>query len=154
MGREIRRVPPDWEHPKRYTEWGYDFAPMIDQSFEDAIAEWEEEKKAFHRTDCTFEEWHGERPNDPQYYRPAWPEETRTAFQVYETVSEGTPTSPVFESEEEIVAWLVNDQGHSEAAARKFIEHGSVPSMVMVGGQVAMGVDALEPGFLPPKEEK
>ena len=151
MGREIRRVPPGWEHPKRQTEWGYDYAPLVDESFEEAQAAWEEARRAFDRTDCTFEEWHGGKPDNPIYYRPAWDEETRTAFQVYETVSEGTPTSPVFESEEDLVSWLVEEGGHSEAAAREFVRVGSVPSMMVMGNRIASNIEMLEPGFMPPK---
>ena len=103
MGREIRRVPPGWEHPKRHNQWGYDFAPLYDKSYEEAQAAWEEARRTFNRTDYTFEEWEGDAP-DPSYYRPAWDEDTRTAFQIYETVSEGTPVSPVFESEEDLVS--------------------------------------------------
>jgi hypothetical protein len=50
-----------------------------------------------------------------------------THYQVYETVSEGTPVSPVFATEEEIVLWCLS-QGHSEKAARSFVEAKWVPS--------------------------
>jgi hypothetical protein len=161
MGREIRRVPPDWEHPKRDQAWEHDYIPMHDQTYLSALAEWQAEKAAFDPTDTsrsehgfegTFEEWHGEAP-DRQYYRPAWPDETRTALQIYETVSEGTPISPVFKDKDELVAWLVLE-GYSEEAARKFAEMGHVPSMMMVGGKLAMGIAALEPGFLPEQKEE
>lgn len=36
MGREIRRVPPNWEHPKN--DKGY--IPMYDQEFTAAAREW------------------------------------------------------------------------------------------------------------------
>jgi len=150
MGREIRRVPPGWEHPKRHNQWGYDFAPLYDKSYEEAQAAWEEARRTFNRTDYTFEEWEGDAP-DPSYYRPAWDEDTRTAFQIYETVSEGTPVSPVFESEEDLVSWLIEEGGHSEVAAREFVRVGSVPSMMMIGNRIASNIEMLEPGFLPPK---
>lgn len=150
MGREIRRVPPGWQHPKSH-HYG-DYTPLFDETYEEALEKWEEEKQAYSRTDEPFEDWYGEKP-DPEFYRPAWPEGSDTAYQIYETVSEGTPTSPVFETEDELVAWLV-EQGHSEEAARKFLEHGSVPSIMIVGNRMASNIDAYEPGFLPPKDKE
>lgn len=41
MGREVRRVPPDWDHPK--DERGR-YQPMFDRSFAEAVREWEEEE--------------------------------------------------------------------------------------------------------------
>jgi hypothetical protein len=54
-----------------------------------------------------FAAWEGGPPR-PDSYRPAF-ESAPTAFQVYETVSEGTPISPVFETRDELIDWLVND---------------------------------------------
>ena len=36
---------------------------------------------------------------------PVWPHGTATCFQLYETVTEGTPTSPVFETVEGLAQW-------------------------------------------------
>jgi hypothetical protein len=48
-------------------------------------------------------------------------------YQVWETVSEGSPISPVFETSDKLVNWLVN-QGYSESASQKFLEVGWCPS--------------------------
>ena len=48
-------------------------------------------------------------------------------WQLWETVSEGSPISPVFSTEEEFVQYLIRD-GISESAARAFCKHGWVPS--------------------------
>lgn len=40
-------------------------------------------------------------------YRPDWKPEEATWFQMYETVSEGTPVTPPFETREELVEYLV-----------------------------------------------
>jgi len=93
MGREIRRVPKDWQHPQ--DSKGY--IPMYDQDYEAALAEWQQEKAE--------EDWHGD-PPDPAYYRPAFTDDPMH-YQIYETVTEGTPTSPVFASLDEMVAWLI-----------------------------------------------
>ena len=53
----------------------------------------------------TLAEWDGERP-DPKDYMPDWPDSERTHFMWYETVTEGTPISPVLPSKEALVRWL------------------------------------------------
>ncbi len=55
----------------------------------------------------TYEDFWGEppEPNDPTL-RPEYEEEP-TWFQVYETVSEGTPVTPPFATEQELSDYLV-----------------------------------------------
>jgi hypothetical protein len=130
MGRQIRRVVPNWQHPKKdfpnhrlqRMEEGYQ--PMFDQDFESAMKEWLDELNKWlngqfalilakhpelpykpdepYRAFCC---WRGEAP-DPEYYRPVWKEEDRTWFQVYETVSEGKPVTPPFATRQELVCYL------------------------------------------------
>ncbi len=132
MGREVRRVPPDWKHPK--DGWGR-YEPMHDQGYREALGKWEVEREQWEKgfrkgwkmygepewvpregdqLTMSFEDWHGERP-DPRDYRPDWPEETRTHYQMYETCSEGTPISPIFATPEELAHWLA-DSGASAFA--------------------------------------
>ena len=76
---------------------------------------------------------------------------TGDGYQVWENVSEGSPISPVFATSEEIVQWLIG-QGHSEAGAREFIKLGFAFSMMFSPSTgIVSGIDAL--GFLPPKDE-
>jgi len=130
MGREIRRVPKGWEHPtktefdpfKRMTVTR--FTPMYDEDYETAAARWWLKAVAWQAKDlesdalddfekrcCAegetkwFWEWDGG-PPDPDYYRPVWSDDERTCFQIYQTVSEGTPCSPVFENLEQLIAWM------------------------------------------------
>ena len=152
MGREIRRVPPGWEHPEN--ERGH--IPLLDGSYEEEARDWLEQAVAWEagtHPDLTaghttkekipyFWEWDGN-PPDKSSYQPAFTEEP-THYQVYENVSEGTPTSPVFATLEEVVTWLVEDQGHSENAVRAFVRIGHAPSMVVGPGGIKMGIDALE----------
>lgn len=42
MGREIRRVPPDWKHPKAGPEEDDGYIPLFD-GYEKRLADWEEE---------------------------------------------------------------------------------------------------------------
>lgn len=159
MGREIRKVPKNWEHPK-YDEkgrWPGDYIPMFDRDFLAAAAKWKadfaawedgtHESKRKYPHNAKYEFWEYESPPDPETCRPKFESEP-CCFQVYETVTEGTPVSPVFETEEEMVAWLIG-QGHSEHAAREFVRLGSVWSMSVSyapGGEakIAMGIDVLD----------
>lgn len=174
MGREIRRVPPNWQHPKteqpnhQHEEC---YQPMRDQDAETAWADWQEEYAAWlagehdrviteygsasypknepYRAFCT---WHGQ-PPDPKYYRPTWAEGSATWWQVYETVSEGTPVTPPFETAEELIDYLCThgdfwDQNRgsgpwSREAAEKFVGVGWAPSMMMM--HTAGGVTIKQP---------
>lgn len=163
MGREIRRVPPDWEHP--LAEWGPDkgrYRPMHDTPIEAAaqewFAEWETWRRGEHyaqqpdypiandprpygRDYAAFVEYHGKSP-DPDYYLPAdWQPERATAYQVYETVTEGTPVSPVFQNTEALIAWLLK-QGYSKQSARAFAAGGYAPSFVV--SRTAEGITLMD----------
>ena len=70
---------------------------------------------------------------------PKW---ARTAFQVYEDVSEGTPISPVFPGEAECKSWLLA-QGFSAPAVRNFLILGTAPSVYHVNGQLLDGIESL-----------
>ena len=181
MGREVRRVPPNWDHPKRdpnEDRYGRDgYQPMYDKNFDDCFAEWLadfDRIRAGQLTDfeqkcypdgVSLAEWLQDdgRPPEPKYYRP-WKDEEATWFQVWETVSEGTPVTPPFATREELIEYLVregdfwqqdrwrrgdtfmqpNPPGYSRTAAEKFInDTGWAPSMVVANGKVMNGVEAL-----------
>lgn len=172
MGREIRRVPAGWEHPRRdcrHSPWdggcsnakahgGKCFQPLYDRDFESAAREWmdgaiawdngSDPDTAERKAKCPFYwQWHGAPPN-AEYYRPKWTDEERTHFQVYETVSEGTPVSPVFATEEEVIDYLVEhgdywDQlrakegrreraGWTREAATQFVTRAWAPSLMVM----------------------
>lgn len=59
---------------------------------------------------------------------------TGDGWQLWETVSEGSPVSPVFADADGLIAWLISDQDYSPQAARAFVQQGWVPSMVGVEG--------------------
>jgi hypothetical protein len=131
MGREIRRVPPDWDHPRQrcpHSPWnggcseakangGRCFQPLHDDDFETVARRWLDEAVAWdngtdpdcakHKADHPFYwQWAGD-PPDPKYYRPKWTPEQATHVQMYETVSEGTPVTPHFATKAELVDYLV-----------------------------------------------
>lgn len=142
MGREIRRVPPNWEHPK--TENG-SYHPMFDESYAETLKNWKWSNESWKKgeypdqkdgsgKDCeSYAEWAGEAP-EPEYYRPEWKKDQATWWQVYETVSEGTPVSPPFETQKELVDYLVKngdfwDQSRREEALRQVAQTGGFKSM-------------------------
>ncbi len=140
MGREIRRVPANWEHPR--DEEG-EHLPVHDKVYAEALKEWFEglelwlenkhpaqqgEKKypeLFVPTARAYAEYEGDAP-ETRYYRDAF-DAPADHYQVYQTVSEGTPVSPVFPSLEELKAWLLAE-GYSPSAVERFVEYGSAPS--------------------------
>ena len=63
-------------------------------------------------------------------------------YQVWETVSEGSPISPVFATSEQMVAWLVGE-GYTPESAERFITTRWAPSLLAVGGAVFNDINAL-----------
>ncbi len=172
MSREVRRVPATWEHPHQYcphSPWtkgcdvakangGYCYKPMFDGDFNTRAREWMDaaiawdngtdkdaaENKAAHPF---YWQWDAG-PPDPEDYMPSWPDAERTHYQMYESVSEGTPISPVMESPEALARWLA-DNGANAGAGRtasyeawlRVCNGGYAPSMVMVNGTMMSGVE-------------
>lgn len=122
MGREIRKVIPNWEHPKKekynYIKQRLEkvYQPMYDRPYIEAINEWIEEHQKWEQGNHPkqdkdyryYAEFAGNAP-DFEYYRPDWNEQEMTWFQVYETVSEGTPVTPPFETQQELIEYLVKN---------------------------------------------
>lgn len=155
MGREIRRVPANWQHPKQ-DRYGDDrYQPMYDERFDDAAKEWKNAFAAWERgerPDYASEEnkvleyWEWENPPpDRAYYRP-YSDEEATWVQAYETVSEGTPVSPPFATPAELIDYLAangdfwdqqrGDGPWDRAAAERFVTSGWAPSMIVTDGKV------------------
>lgn len=180
MGREIRKVIPNWEHPKvSKPNWRTglmedQYKPLYDGSYIDAITEWIEDHQQWLKGEhpdqkdgaCKeykyFAEWSGNAPSVDDYM-PHWEEGKATWFQVYETVSEGTPVTPPFATGEELVDYLVQngdfwDQNRrksgdsimpcapwSREGAEAFVMRGGwMPSMIMSGGKVFAGSELAE----------
>ncbi len=157
MGREIRMVPPNWEHPE---DENGNLKSMYDSRFEDAAAEWKAnfaKWESGEREDyCTgdsrtleFWEWNGG-PPDREYYRP-WKDGEATWFQLWQTVSEGTPVSPPFATREELAAYLAEhgdfwDQsrgngGWGKESADAFVIVGWAPTLMQSGGLIVDAKD-------------
>ena len=98
MSREVRRVPASWEHPKNEQSHyvpHYEHFPYNQEEIEEGLRD-------------------GWLDNNPPNYgcdvMPQWPESERTHYQMYESVTEGTPISPVMESPEALARWLADNK--------------------------------------------
>jgi len=91
MGREVRRVPADWQHPKnskgRHTPLYDDYRTNVEEFAEKVLKDGVEEANEY---------FDGGPLRDD--YMPDWPKDKCTHYQMYETCSEGTPISPVMET--------------------------------------------------------
>lgn len=185
MGRELRRVPPNWEHPKenkpnfsrmsmeeRYTplhddscesaweDWWQRYQNWLDGGHEEVIAEYGAEEYPRDQPYTSFCNYDGAPPR-PEHYRPQWKDGEATWWQVYETVSEGTPVSPPFETQAELVEYLVENgdfwdqdrrkrgytsmpcQPWTREQAEAFVyRDGHACSMVVADGRIMSGVEA------------
>lgn len=167
MGREIRRVPADWEHPRqqcKHSPWtggcheakangGRCFMPLHNRDYDTEAREWIAAAEKWHRGEPDehsraedmaehpfYWDWSGP-PPDKDYYRPKWTDAECTHFQVYETVSEGTPVTPHFATKAELVDYLVahgdfwdqhrGEGGWSRKAAEQFVGSEWAPSLLV-----------------------
>jgi hypothetical protein len=76
----------------------------------------------------------------------AWKETeppTGEGYQMWETVSEGSPVSPVMPTREAMIDWLINE-GHRRGAAEKFVEEAWAPSMMLGPNGLKSGVDVYD----------
>lgn len=104
MGREVRRVPADWQHPKDERDGRY--KPLFPgERYEDSKKDWEE-KVAAEGLQAAID--YCGNPPDINDYMPNWPEAERTHLMMYEDTSEGTPISPAFATPEELARWLAD----------------------------------------------
>ena len=165
MGRKVRRVSKNWEHPKNDNG---NLKPLLGYSFTKQLEDWnegnEQWKKGFRESwddknpwkpktkdqeEMTYEEWAGEKPK-AEDFMPEWKEEEKTHIQMYEDTSEGTPISPVFSNAEDLAHWLADNRASSFAGSTATyqqwlatIKRGFAPSMVADSNGVNSGVEAL-----------
>lgn len=167
MGREVRMVPANWEHPKN--EQGQ-YISLFDGSFSKCVAEWDEEDTQWKNGFCrsfrsnnkwepktaemtgTFADWDGERP-EKKDYMPDWSNAERTHYQMYEYITKGTPISPVMKSPEALARWLADNKASAGPFATATYDQwlaminagSSVDSFVMnlATGEIMGGVEAV-----------
>ena len=159
MGREVRRVPQGWEHPKEKLTGHYkplhsgDGLAKRKREWDESDALWmarrHPDQLEYEDTPEHFESWDGNRPSADDHM-PEWTESERTHFQMYEDTTEGTPISPVMEAPEALARWLADNSASSFAGRGASYEQwlrvcrgGFAPSMVSDGGGLRSGVEAL-----------
>jgi len=99
VGREVRRVSKDWEHPKKDGE----YIPLFDGPYSYSVRRFDSEEI------FSLEGWFtGGRPKRVDFM-PDWSEDEKTHYQMYEFRSKGTPVSPVMETPELLANWMTND---------------------------------------------
>lgn len=155
MGREVRMVPKDWEHPKRDNGR---YIALFDSDFEEDAAAWDKEcadwdagiypgyAKEEHKK-MSFKEWDSDRP-EAKDYMPIFPKGTADHYMMYETCSEGTPISPAFDTPESLAMWLESsgassfgDQTASYEGWLRVAKGGFACSAVISHGVLKSGVD-------------
>lgn len=169
MGREVRKVPADWQHPKQQIpDWRT--GCMVERykalysggGYQSRVDEWDEECakwKTGWRPDyadadskeMTYEQWTGQRPHRDDYM-PVWTPAEATHFMMYEDTSEGTPISPAFATPEELARWLADTGassfGNSTASYEGWLrvaKGGFAPSAIFTPETgLVSGVEALQ----------
>lgn len=159
MGREIRRVPANWEHPRKAYGQEHDYEQLSDD-YIGYLKYWEEDVNQFikHMTeviktgktviynkeytdpqkvyDYLNDEEQALNPSNISGYMPSgsW-------YQLYQNVGEGSPLSPPFKTKDQLVKWLSNNKdywGHTwtpeQAAAMVKSEYA--PSGMYVNGKM------------------
>ncbi len=144
MGREVRRVPADWQHPK--DEHTGRFKPLYEGDRYEPRRKDFEEKLAAEGMQAAID-WCGNPPNKEDYM-PDWPEAEKTHLMMYEDTSEGTPISPAFKTPEELARWLADNGASSFGGMTASYEAwlnvargGWAPSMVVENGVARSGVE-------------
>lgn len=164
MGREIRKVPPNWVHPTIEQYGRVDLKPMYNRTFEAEFSEWLDNFDRIRRGELNaierecymsplpLAEWLKDEgvPPDPAYYRP-WKDEEATWFQLWETVSEGTPVSPPFETAQALANYLAihgdfwdqkrGNGGWGKKSAEAFVKAGWAPSLMISKGTILESKD-------------
>lgn len=148
MGREVRIIPRNWEHPKNYDgryipkHYGWD----------KAVAEFQALLAKGKSVDYALRYFGGPNPHD--YMDADWLEDglRPELLCMYEDTSEGTPISPGFETAEQLATWLVDNNASAFAGQTAtyeqwlaMIKSGWAVSAVLnpSTGEIKSGVAAL-----------
>lgn len=135
MGREVRRVPENWDHPR---DSGGCFIPLHSGCVEELQARWDAREADWkrglredffdasklvpHGKVYEFSEWDGPRPL-AEDYMPQWSDLEATHLMMYETCSEGTPISPAFATPEELARFLADSGASAFGGMTASYEH-------------------------------
>jgi hypothetical protein len=157
MGREIRMVPPNWQHPPSNGGRGGQYKPLFYGAggrFEKRADEWLAECakwQAGERPDYAdddapkyYWDWDGMPPSVEDYMLVGVPDEECTRFMLYESTTEGTPLTPAFATLEEVAEYAAE---HATTFASFKATKEDWLRMLAPGGlvttQIAPGIVAL-----------
>jgi hypothetical protein len=110
MGREVRRVPKDWQHPRK-DDGAY--RPLYEgDAYQRRAERWLGIETVEQLQTIVDDEGS---PPDKADYMPVWTEQEADHLMMYENTSEGTPISPAFKTPEELARWLADNNASSFA---------------------------------------
>lgn len=171
MSVEVRRVPLDWLHPR---DAALRFRPLLAAEFATALAAWDAGQMkwdcgliashaenigapAWRPRDCwvrasSYEEHAGPRPR-AEAYMPTWPPAERVGWQMYETITAGTPISPPCQSPEALAVWLADNnaiigpgfKATTEEWLNMICGSGKAPMFMMKRGLPESPIQTLRP---------
>jgi hypothetical protein len=146
MGRAVRRVPADWQHP-RDERTGRCKPLFSGDDYEESAKDFME-KANIDGLQAAID-YYGPAP-DKKDYMPVWADSEKTHYMMYEDTTEGTPISPAFSTPEELARWLADNGasafGDSTASYEGWLrvaKGGFAPSLIIEGGVMRSGVDGI-----------
>lgn len=155
MGREIRNVPANWEHPKNNSG---KYQPLM-ANYVRALEHYKDDVEEFIKhiaevlSDKSETIIYKQKFTDPQKVFTYLTEDDQLTIpnikdympsgswcQLYEDVSEGMPLSPPFATKQKLVEWLSNNEDFwgsewSKEAAQDIVETGFAMSGVISNGR-------------------
>lgn len=160
MGREVKRMPLGFSWPLRKVWFGYTL-PSVPCELCGGTGKVPGGGKAYGRYGYASElcaVCEGDRKAYPKVELPEWKPTpwqkeppVGIGWQMWETTSEGSPISPVCETPEALARWLADHSasafGRQTATYEQWLAMirggGHAPSMVVDGGRVMSGVEAM-----------
>lgn len=154
MGREIRRVRDNWEHPRegeQYRPLLEDYHGMLEyidkalHTFMDRVRMLNKkgQVKVYDEIFTNIQDLYDYEVSDGEFDIPNPDDYMPNGdwYQLFENVSEGTPLSPPFKTKGELIEWLSNNKDYwnnkwNKKNAEYIVNSGSVPSMIMTAGKL------------------
>ena len=136
MGREVKRVSLDFDWPLRKIWIGYDLDNPCCKYFKEDCNKCKEFTKIAKVEDC---------PSNHEIEPPKG-----EAYQIWETVSEGSPITPPFKTPEELAKYCADNNVSSfgemtedyETWLNWITKSAWAPSCIMIGGVMKSGIKA------------
>ena len=156
MSREIRRVPVGWKHPVQHNpHWEFQARPFMGRHRPPSRLHGTTEQfvplMGREMLDYCDEEYPEEKPDDSEFMPVFDGPECDLGWCLYQTVSEGTPTTPIFATADGLIEHLCtvgedyDQEPYRRKAAEALVRSGhSFGSMAVIGGHVYDGAKDLD----------